>query len=501
MTDKRIDKYIFNTKDQIGEGSYAKVYKGVNEKTQEKVAIKMLSKEVINADDYLREGLISEIKIMQKLKSPNIVQLMDVMETSNNYYIIQEFCDGGDFDDLLKKKKILPEKEAIKFLVDVLKGFLQLIKHGIIHRDLKPANILIHQGVYKLADFGFAKCVDNFKKDMMQSMVGTPLYMSPQILDHKRYNSKTDVWSIGFIFYEALFGKTPWTARSPQELLNNIRKQPLKFQVEKNQISAETQDLLAGCLQPEEAKRLSWEEIYRHPAVAQFFQVTQLYITKQDFVKTNIKFLEDRAQYLINDIRQMIIKDKIDIHKLFAELDMSKDRALDVNELGKFLLKLDKDITREEIEYIFNKFDDDGNNSIDFDEFKKWLEDNDVRMNMNKDQSRGHKKLSILPQNIKQGASLDDRALYVIEKLKLAINRYNIKLLDLFKKYDRSADQSLDVSEMGTLLRRIESTITNEEIQAIFDYFDINKDGEISFQEFQEQLSESVQKKSKDQQE
>ena len=103
----------------------------------------------------------------------------------------------------------------MKFLIDVLKGFIHLIKHGIIHRDLKPANILIHKEVriylsqtYKLADFGFAKAVDNFKKDMMQSMVGTPLYMSPQILDHKRYNSKTDVWSIGFIFYEALFGKS-----------------------------------------------------------------------------------------------------------------------------------------------------------------------------------------------------------------------------------------------------------------------------------------------------
>jgi len=67
-----------------------------------------------------------------------------------------------------------------------------------------------------LADFGFAKCVDNFKKTMMASMVGTPLYMSPQILDHKRYNSKTDVWSIGFIFYEALFGKS--------KNLHNIQK-------------------------------------------------------------------------------------------------------------------------------------------------------------------------------------------------------------------------------------------------------------------------------------
>ncbi len=74
----------------------------------------------------------------------------------------------------------------------------------------------------------------------------------------------------------------------------------------------------------------------------------------------------------------MICKDKIDIHKLFAELDMSKDKALDVNELGKFLMKVDKDITREEIEYIFNKFDDDGNNQIEFEEFKKWLEDNSV---------------------------------------------------------------------------------------------------------------------------
>ena len=67
---------------------------------------------------------------------------------------------------------------------------------------------LFHCQTYKLADFGFAKCVDNFKKDMMSSMVGTPLYMSPQILDHKKYNSKTDVWSLGFIFYEALFGKS-----------------------------------------------------------------------------------------------------------------------------------------------------------------------------------------------------------------------------------------------------------------------------------------------------
>ena len=74
----------------------------------------------------------------------------------------------------------------------------------------------------------------------------------------------------------------------------------------------------------------------------------------------------------------MILKDKLDISQLFAELDMSKDKALDVNELGRFLTRVDKDISREEIEYIFNKFDEDGSNSIEFEEFKKWMEDNSV---------------------------------------------------------------------------------------------------------------------------
>ena len=81
----------------------------------------------------------------------------------------------------------------------------------------------------------------------------------------------------------------------------------------------------------------------------------------QDFVKS-VSVLEDKAQYLINDIRLMIIKDQINIEDLFAELDMSKDKALDLAELAKFLTRVDKNLTREEIEYIFNKFDDDGNN-------------------------------------------------------------------------------------------------------------------------------------------
>lgn len=90
----------------------------------------------------------------------------------------------------------------------------------IIHRDLKPANILIKDGVCKISDFGFAK---NTKKNtFLRSIVGTPLYMSPQLLKGTRYTSKADLWSIGLIYYEMLHGCTPWLANNEVQLLNAI---------------------------------------------------------------------------------------------------------------------------------------------------------------------------------------------------------------------------------------------------------------------------------------
>lgn len=99
-------------------------------------------------------------------------------------------------------------------------GFQELAAKGIIHRDLKPANILVNsQGEFKLADFGFAKYVDHFDSNMLQSCVGTPLYMAPQLLKKGKYSTKCDIWSVGFIFYEMLVGNLPWTGYSEANLL------------------------------------------------------------------------------------------------------------------------------------------------------------------------------------------------------------------------------------------------------------------------------------------
>lgn len=94
----------------------------------------------------------------------------------------------------------------------ICEGFKTLSGENIIHRDIKPANILLHEGVAKISDFGFARQLDTTKNEVKDlTRLGTPLYMGPQILDNKKFSAKCDIWSVGIVFYEMLYGKTPWT--------------------------------------------------------------------------------------------------------------------------------------------------------------------------------------------------------------------------------------------------------------------------------------------------
>lgn len=151
---------------------------------------------------------------MKKVHHENIVKLYDVYQTSNNMYIITQLCDS-DLSSYLEnngKDKSLPEADAKRLLKQIMKGAKYLHSNGIIHRDLKPANILIKNGVCKISDFGFAKNLG--QATIMRSIVGTPLYMSPQLLKGIKYTSKSDLWSIGLIYYEMLHGRTPWPANN-----------------------------------------------------------------------------------------------------------------------------------------------------------------------------------------------------------------------------------------------------------------------------------------------
>lgn len=257
---KKIGNYSYSTRHCIGQGSYGKVFEGLDEISMQSVAIKQMDLRFFENDKYLKSQLQKEVEVLKCLNHINVVRLIDIMQSKNSLYIVTEICRDGDLRELCFKKK-LSESEAIGMFFQILDGFENLVQNGIIHRDLKPANILIHNGVYKIADFGFARFVGNFNNCLLKSCVGSPLYMAPQVLNRKQYTTKCDIWSLGVILYEVLFGETPWKGRDERDLLNNIHSLPLNLT--KNQkLSKFTEDILKRMLTIEEKDRITWEELF-----------------------------------------------------------------------------------------------------------------------------------------------------------------------------------------------------------------------------------------------
>ncbi|CAD8144278.1 unnamed protein product [Paramecium pentaurelia] len=253
---KIVGKYSFNMNHLIGRGAYGTVYKGISNDGMP-VAIKVIDRRMINQTNT--QQLLNEIRSMKQLNHKNIVKFLDFYETQNNFYIISEFCNGGDLRDIIKKGK-LDSKSVINILKQILNGYHQLYLNSIIHRDLKPANILMHQGIPKLADFGFAKKID-FENDLMTSIAGTPLYMAPQVILRQPYTSKCDIWSLGMILYELLFQKPPINAENIIQLQEKICKPIIVPQLDNTYL----QQLIQGCLQINEENRINWDEIYQNP--------------------------------------------------------------------------------------------------------------------------------------------------------------------------------------------------------------------------------------------
>lgn len=148
---------------------------------------------------------------MRKIKHPNILELLEYHIGEDVSYEVMPYCEMNLRTYMQQNKGRLPEHEAIRILVQIINGMREIRMMNFVHRDLKPDNILLNGGQVKICDFGLAVyCKEG---NRLLRYCGTPFYMSPQIIWKKYYTSKADIWSIGIIFYEMLFGYTPWACR------------------------------------------------------------------------------------------------------------------------------------------------------------------------------------------------------------------------------------------------------------------------------------------------
>ena len=210
--------------EEVGAGGMAVVYKAVQEPLGRTVAIKAL-KSSIASEAQFAERFEREARFMASLQQENIINVHDFIKLGGTMFIIMEYVEGIDLYDLLEQTpKRLPVEIATIICLQVARALNHAHFRGIIHRDIKPANVMISKrGDVKLMDFGIAR--DESLSDLTETGtgLGTPSYMSPEQILGDKLDQRTDIWSLGVVFYQMLTGGKPFVEDARRSVLQKIR--------------------------------------------------------------------------------------------------------------------------------------------------------------------------------------------------------------------------------------------------------------------------------------
>lgn len=268
--DSKIEYYKIGRK--IGQGAFGKVNIGLHILTGRVVAIKSFKKENCNSEKINK--IINERNLMKELDHKNIIRILDYFEDKNYIFIIMEYINGGNLYSLIKKRRKLQEKMAKYIFKQMISALKYIHSHNIAHRDIKLDNILLdlYNGI-KICDFGIGKKL-NSPDQLLTSFSGTPIYMAPEIIlseKNKGYKGfPVDVWSSGIALYIMLSGQLPFKNNKNNKNKKNKNKE-LEYSIvnkepkEIENISDKAKDLIKGLLCKDPSKRLTCDEILKHP--------------------------------------------------------------------------------------------------------------------------------------------------------------------------------------------------------------------------------------------
>ena len=254
----------FVIKDQIGTGSFGKVFSAIYSPTQTECAVKIIDLES-SQDDI--EEIQKEIEMLASCKNDHITKYFGCFVYGFELWIVMEYLNAGSCLDLLKsmRPKLLQEPIVAEILYQFLSGLAYLHRSGKIHRDIKAANILVAgNGVIKIADFGVAAQLSTYLS-RRNTFVGTPFWMAPEVIDQLDYSFEADIWSFGITAIELACGKPPWAQLHPMKALMVIpHSDPPRLD---EKFSRNFRDFVAQCLQIDPNKRANIDVLLRHPFI------------------------------------------------------------------------------------------------------------------------------------------------------------------------------------------------------------------------------------------
>lgn len=209
----------------LGRGGMANVYLAFDNVLKREVAVKILKADMAS-DPVSLERFSREANASSKISHPNIVDIYDVGEDNNQHYIVMEYVKGYTLKELLKRRGALQAREAVWLIKQLASALMEAHKNGLIHRDIKSQNVLIKDdGTIKLADFGIAVLNNAMQLTSKDSVLGSVHYLAPELAKGGSATMKSDIYSLGIVFYELLTGDVPFKADTPvQVALMHINK-------------------------------------------------------------------------------------------------------------------------------------------------------------------------------------------------------------------------------------------------------------------------------------
>lgn len=213
--------------ERIGSGTYATVYKAWKngEIPRDIVAVKCISWSRLRSKQA-SDNSLEEIRLLKNLHHQHIVEMKDFLWDNKNIYIVLEYCAGGELTQLIRSHVCLPEALCKRFIQQLALALQYLHSKNVAHLDLKPHNIFLQSKkapfILKIGDFGFAQVFSPGNSNSGKDFRGSPLYMAPEIFLQTSYDSKADMWSVGVILYECLFGRAPFSCDNMEELIQQI---------------------------------------------------------------------------------------------------------------------------------------------------------------------------------------------------------------------------------------------------------------------------------------
>ena len=409
---------------------------------------------------------------MSKCDHPNVIKLYEIYEDPRYIELLMEQCTGGSlFDKLIKKMEdedeTFSEKEASIIFRQIITAINYCHNQGIAHRDLKMENVLFlndqKNSPIKIIDFGLSQCVEkkklvqvltgkNYGDVVMNAPVGTPHYISPEVLNGK-YNQKCDIWSAGVILFVLLGGCFPFDGDSDNEVYKAIMKKKFVFEDEEwKNISNEAKDLISHML-IDENKRYSAEEVLKHPWFAKMAPNPQrlrgskkISIKQLENYKNSSNFKKFVLTYMATRLKEKEIQE---LRKMFLRLDKNKDGTLSVDEIRKCFIQLNEEqklnISTQEIQDIFNSIDLNNSKKIEYTEFI---------------------------------TSMLEESAYCKEE----------KLMNIFRLLDKDGSGKISKNEIKKALNN--EDIRDQDLNIFIHKFDLDGDGEIDYTEFVNGMSD-----------